>query len=135
MKKILVFSILITLMVIGLSMPCFAARITTKTIDVSASIPTLNGGLNVSVWKVVPANCTPSAAQTWSAATSMNFGTLWFDNDSSWSFLLLMVERCFRQNGCIQPTPQLETRKPIFNAIEFSGDIQLLPCINNNKNK
>ncbi len=80
MRKDILVMMMALVLALALTTPCFAAPVKTKTINVTATVPTLNDGLSVALYKITPSavDCT-GANDTWPAApnaTSIAFGTL-----------------------------------------------------------
>lgn len=77
MKKLfMIFGV--AMLVLGLSIPGFAAS--SKQYTISATVPSLAGGLDVTVSKIIPTDCTGLNDTNWTPGqTAIGFGTLAWD--------------------------------------------------------
>ncbi|MEW6101612.1 MAG: hypothetical protein AB1481_04900 [Candidatus Omnitrophota bacterium] len=78
MKKNILWTLIALLLVITPISLCFAANPT--IVQITASIPLATGGLNAEVSKIVVNDPVDPADDDWSPATTLNFGTLQFDD-------------------------------------------------------
>lgn len=78
-SKIITIVTICMFLAVGMVSELFAAKI--QTFTVSANVPTLSTGLDTSLSKVVPTDCTGANDTNWtSGQTAIAFGTLTFDS-------------------------------------------------------
>lgn len=82
MKRDIIVAIVALALVFSPVVPCLAAQ--SRIINVTAVIPTVNTGMNVSIYKIIAADCTGTIDTSWTPnQTAINFGTLWFDSQNN----------------------------------------------------